>query len=227
MSKHISYTDRRAEPVYIGFDEPENKPKKPTNGFGSAATFFGVLGLLSTGIAVSTILTFLRSHDIIEPPPFGVRILIPFAGILVSGLALLCAFIGMFKKPRGYAILGGFLALIPIAGFVGLDRHLDRLMDQHEYERALRFQRNQTDLKIGEAIKNVLSYQKEKGRLPDGLDGNKLVIRLKDSWDNELRYEPSDHGFCVRSAGPDGKFETPDDCLRTQMVKSVYTSTER
>lgn len=230
MSQHISYTDRRNqeqnEPIYIGFDQPKKKPKKPSNAFGAAATFFGVVGLLSTGIAVSAILTFLRDNYIIEPPPFGVRILIPFAGILISALALFCAFIGMFKKPRRYAILGGVLGFIPIAGVIGLDHYFDDLVHRKEAHRELQIERQLTDQKIHEAVQQVIGFEKAKDRWPDALEGNRLVIRTKDSWDNELRYEADDEGFTIRSAGPDGQFETPDDCKSTTRIRTVYATTK-
>lgn len=231
MPQHISYEQRRkqssSDPIYIGFDEPAPKVKikKPSNLFGAAAMFFGVIGLLSTGVAVSAILTFLRDNYIIQPPPFGVRLLIPFAGILLSMLALFCAFIGMFKRPRRYAILGGLLGLVPIAGVIGLDRHFDHLMHQHETRKSLHAERQLTDQKIRSAIDQIIAFQKEHDRWPGGLEGNRIVIRTKDSWNNELRYEPHDNGFTIRSSGPDGKFETPDDCKTTTRVQTVYTTT--
>lgn len=231
MSKHISYENRRktnqAEPVYIGFDEPEMKAKKPSNAFGAAAVFFGVVGLLMTGIAVSAILTFLRDNYIVESVPFGVRLLVPFVGILISTLALVFAFIGIFKRPRRYAVLGGLLGLIPIVGVIGLERHFEHLIHHKETHRALHVQRNITNSKIREAIKDVLAFEKEKGRWPEGLEGNKLVVRKLDSWNNALRYETNDNGFTIRSAGPDGVFETADDCKSTTRASTVYTTSSR
>lgn len=222
---HISYESRRAEPLYIGFDEADQQQKnKQRNGFGAAATFFGVLGLLATGVIFSAILTTLRSHDIIERPPFGIRFIVPFAGLALSGLAVFCAAIGMFKSPRKYALIGGILGLIPIAGFVGLDKHYRNIMQKHDREFQEKFERQTTERRIYEAMESIISYQKQHGKLPEGIAGNRMVIQKKDGWKNELRYEPGQNQFTVRSAGPDGEFETGDDCWRTTRIKTVYTS---
>ena len=225
---HISYEARRNagqnDPIYIGFDEAPKKPKKPSNGFGAAATFFGVVGLLCTGVAVPTVLTFLRENYIIDPPVFPLQLAMMFGGVLIAALAMLCAFIGIFKRPRRYAVLGGLLALIPLAGVIGLDRHIDHLMDQIDSRRSVQIERQLTDEKIREASQKVVAFQKEHERWPDGLEGNRLVVQSKDSWNNELRYEMADQGFTIRSAGPDGQFETPDDCKSTTRISTVYTT---
>jgi hypothetical protein len=50
-------------------------------------------------------------------------------------------------------------------------------------------------------------------QLPDGIEGNKLVLDFQDGWGNSLRYDPDDddRGYLLRSAGQDGSFDTDDD----------------
>ena len=229
MSQHISYTSRREEPVYIGFDEPrasDQGPGSPTNALGAFSLFFGVLGVLSSGVAFSAILAFLSSQDVIEAPSFGVRVLVPLAGMGFSAIALLFAFFGMFKRPRKHALAGGLLALVPIAGFVGLEQYVENAVYQRDMQFQLRLERQATDQKIDQAIQSILGFENKKGRLPDGLEGNRLAIQVQDSWEKELRYEPLPKGFNVRSAGPDGQFDTDDDRVRMTRVQTVYTTSD-
>lgn len=225
MPNHISYNRRHSEPIYIGFDEPQQTRRQSSNLFGTAATFFGVLGLLSTGAAVSTLLTFLRHHDVVHHVPFGVRVLLPFGGILLSLIAVLCAVIGLFKSPRRYAVIGGILGLIPIAGLIGVEKYLDHTRVQWKHRNHHQHQALVTDQQIRKAIDKIVAFRKENNRLPDALEGNRIAVRFKDSWDQELRYEPAKLGFAIRSAGPDQKFETPDDRVTSTKIKTVYTTT--
>jgi hypothetical protein len=59
----------------------------------------------------------------------------------------------------------------------------------------------------------------EEGGLPSDLDALKRSRRLGtgllDSWGHEIRYQRLSEGsFRLRSAGPDGVFETPDDIVK-------------
>jgi len=58
----------------------------------------------------------------------------------------------------------------------------------------------------------------ENDRLPGNIAGNRLAIEQVDAWNEPLRYEVHEDHFLVRSAGPDGDFETGDDIVRKVQV---------
>ncbi len=49
------------------------------------------------------------------------------------------------------------------------------------------------------------------GELPGVIDGNMMAIEHVDAWKEMLRYEVENDYAILRSAGPDGKFDTGDD----------------
>lgn len=135
---------------------------------------------------------------------------------LLSPLGLLISLAGLLKPPRGMAITGtilgligtGFLATIgfgfimsvlAIAGFgkmVG-----DEIVTRDA---------------ITKARNKIEEHRAAKNELPDGVEGNKLILEFKDAWKHELRYDGEEGGsgrFVIRSAGADGKFDTTDDVV--------------
>jgi hypothetical protein len=65
----------------------------------------------------------------------------------------------------------------------------------------------------------VLSYAAEGDGLPESLDAlrrfHPTAAALSDAWGRKIRYERlSDSSFRLRSAGPDGAFETEDDIVK-------------
>jgi hypothetical protein len=65
----------------------------------------------------------------------------------------------------------------------------------------------------------VLSYAAEGEGLPETLDAlrrlNPAAVVALDGWGKRIRYERlSDSSFRLRSAGPDGAFETEDDIVK-------------
>ena len=76
-----------------------------------------------------------------------------------------------------------------------------------------------TAVNLESLSREVLSYAAEGNGLPDTLE----VLRrfhptagaLPDVWGRKIRYERlSDSSFRLRSAGPDGAFETEDDIVK-------------
>ena len=133
---------------------------------------------------------------------------------LLSPLGLLISFFGLFKAPRGMAIAGtllgalgsvwlatmGFAMIATIMAAIGIGKAIVPMAETADA--------------MNKARKVVEQYQTEKGKLPDGIEGNKLILDIKDGWKHSLQYE-GDGGpsgkFVIRSAGPDGNFNTADD----------------
>ena len=78
------------------------------------------------------------------------------------------------------------------------------------------FAEMRTENAVRRANRDIERYTSEhEGRLPDGIEGNKLVLAHRDGWDNRLRYDFDDaeESFGIRSAGPDGEFDNDDDLV--------------
>jgi hypothetical protein len=52
--------------------------------------------------------------------------------------------------------------------------------------------------------------------LPQAMDAQSKVQMLRDGWDRPFRYRRSGDDFEIRSAGPDGRFESADDVVATR-----------
>ena len=71
---------------------------------------------------------------------------------------------------------------------------------------------------MAQAVAQVDDYYHQNETLPEGIDGNKLLIsaELSDAWGESLRYDRLEgERFHVRSAGPDREFDTADDLTRS------------
>lgn len=230
MSKHISYEKRREEPIYIGFDEQDSRqkkkktPKSRSNGFAAASAFFGVLGMLTTVTVFPFIFAALYKNGLVERPPLVVYLAIPAVSLLFSVLAILLAAIGIFRKPRFLAVVGGFLGLIPIGSLVGLNQYAESIMHRHDRDLEHRVELQLTEKQMNRAVAKIDDYRIKHEQNPDGLEGNRIVIHFTDAWKKELRYEPTESGFTIRSAGRDGKFETGDDMVKKSVTTNVFVS---
>jgi hypothetical protein len=135
-------------------------------------------------------------------------------GLLLSGLAL-------FRRPRKLAFAGTVLGL---AGTGFLATMISAGARAH-HEPMVRHQNQQTRQVIEQAnsaLQNAIGQNS--GQLPEGIEGNIIAIRFKDVWNQELRYEPSDTGYTIRSAGRDREFGNRDDVMIRYEVKSVPVS---
>jgi type II secretory pathway pseudopilin PulG len=136
-------------------------------------------------------------------------------GVLTCGtlniVSLPISMIALLWRPRGFAIAGtvisflgvGFLALVGwgiVAGVMGLKGIAEEIT-----------RINETNIAIADARNAIENYRREHNTLPDGIEGNKLVVPFKDGWQTELRYEVDGNEYVIRSAGPDKAFDTPDD----------------
>lgn len=144
---------------------------------------------------------------------FGISLfgLLVTFGILCP-LGLLLSFLGLFAPRRGLAVAGLIIGGIgtAIVG-VGIGSVAMAASAAHYYAVEVPLQQ-ETQKLLDTACVEVESYRQQNGNLPEGIEGNKLVLKFEDPYGNALRYEPEEgNKFAVRSAGADGKFDTPDD----------------
>lgn len=144
---------------------------------------------------------------------------------VLSPLALLVSLVGLFRRPRGFAVAGtiisgactlGIVALVSLIAITAAhksQRHARRAAALQEAERA------QVTVRAQQIAQQAIErYRAEnQGQLPEGVEGNKLVLVHHDGWGTELRYDHADESdsYCIRSAGPDHKFDTGDDVVQS------------
>jgi hypothetical protein len=169
-----------------------------------------------------------------HPPPVannGLGIagfILAIVGLFTCGMlnviSLPISLIALAWKPRGFAIAGtvvsagglAFLALLGwgfVAAMIGLQSVAD------EFGKTM-----QTHAAIAEARVAIERYRSEHNLLPDGIEGNKLVIEHEDAWGTALRYEVTGDTYLIRSAGSDQQFNTGDDI--TSEGQTVETNLE-
>jgi hypothetical protein len=69
----------------------------------------------------------------------------------------------------------------------------------------------ETQEAIRQAREEITAQQLETGDYPSTEEGEQIVSQHKDGWQNPLRYTLEDGEYEIRSAGPDGQFDTDDD----------------
>ena len=131
---------------------------------------------------------------------------------LLCPLGLLLSFFGLFSRNRGFAVAGLVLGIIG-SSIVALGVGAIALAASAAHHHQVEIPRQEKTYEIlNIACIEIEAYRQEEGRLPEGIEGNKLVLRFEDAYGNAVRYEPEDNGqYAIRSAGPDEQFDTPDD----------------
>lgn len=189
MAFHVPFSQRPSgtgihPPVYIGFNEPAARPRKKFNwwGFNGLFLFFITFGILSP-------------------------------------VTLLISMMGLRRGPRKMALAGtlfsligvGVMSAIALAGFAD-HKELQQRRAERQYQRSIATQVQQTEKTMMHAVVDIEDARDDsEGILPPDIDGNLIVIEHTDAWETMLRYEPEDDHSIIRSAGPDGKFDTSDD----------------
>ena len=134
-----------------------------------------------------------------------------------SPLALILSAVALRREPRGLAIAGLILGILGSAWlFIGGLSFIAAVLGIGVAANFLAAELH-TDATLTQAASLVFSYQEETGRTPaDDAQFAKLLedsgLDQLDAWGHSLRYNRLAEGdFEVRSAGPDGKFDTGDD----------------
>jgi len=123
----------------------------------------------------------------------------------LSPIGLILSLVGLRKEPKGFAVAGaiiggvGIIVLGVLAGLVVV------LIPKGQVAA--------TEVMIGMAEDAIEARAEESGVLPSVDEAQELIAEFEDAWGNALRYEPSGDDFTIRSAGPDGVFDTSDDIV--------------
>jgi hypothetical protein len=164
---------------------------------------------------------FPAHHD--PPPQNGVGMtgfILSMCGLVCMGLfpiGMIVSLFGLQKEPKGFAVAGtiigavGTVAMVLVvviygtivftmfAACVGFGTALQTQVD--------------TQRAIEAASNRIENNRDNDDQLPSQAEGDKLIAGLKDGWKKQVRYErdEANDDYLIRSAGPDGKFDTVDD----------------
>lgn len=179
--QHVPFESRQREVVYIT-DSPDPRAVRRSRSNG-----FGVAGFVLSLMGFFT------------------------CGVL-SPLGLLFSVLGMFRAPRGLATAGMVMGLVG-TGAIGMFLTAVSHESHHHEDSAIRhYEVHRTSERINQAKQEIEQFRLEhEGRMPEGVDGNKMIVVIEDGWHTSLGYEPDDNGYVIRSAGPDQVFDTYDD----------------
>lgn len=132
---------------------------------------------------------------------------------LLSPIAFFISLIGMFRAPRGFAVAGAAISGVTIVAVAGMGFAIFQAGKAGFDQAQLTAQRLHTMDILRDASEEIELYYEEQGEYPSGVEGNKLILSLKDAWGNALLYErlEDEDGYDIRSDGPDGISGTDDD----------------
>jgi hypothetical protein len=162
-------------------------------------------------------------HPYVQPAPtngLGIAgFIVSLVGLvatcgLLCPLGLLLSLLGLLKRPRGFAIAGTIIGLVGtafIALFFGL---FATAVLTGARTAVVEEQTALTADALAEAEHIIDTYHIDNDKLPDGIEGNKLLVNLQDGWGGSIRYDQEDdQRYLVRSPGEDGEFDTDDDVV--------------
>jgi len=204
MAYHIPFEARRKNrPMYIGFDQPAPRRRSDWNCWGFWGFLMSIGSFATAGFA--------------------------------SPLAFLVSANGM-RKSKGRRKLAATGTLFSLAGIalassivydVATEGH--RMAEARQHRASAR----QTAIEVADAKLQILDAKKELRRfrednsgLPTGIDGNMLLVKYADPWGESLRFEPEQDQATIRSAGPDGKFNSNDDVVSSIKGKTTDSRIE-
>lgn len=139
-----------------------------------------------------------------------------------SPLALLICANGLRKSkgPRKVAFVGTVFSLLGVmlaGSILTFSIHQERAYRASRLEQ----QRQAETLGIVRETKRVLKaakrelsdFETRRGYLPDGIEGNMLMLKHSDGWGKEIRYDAETQPTVLRSAGADQQYNTSDDVI--------------
>ena len=144
---------------------------------------------------------------------FVIALIALVTGGCLSPLGLVLSFIGLFKRPRGFAVAGLIISIVGmfggvlLLGTVGLAVFVAAL--------AIGLTNVWTLVEVVQLHGQVVDYHESAGYLPDSLDELQGLTSsdLTDRWGTRYFYVVMDgaQGYVIHSAGPDAVINTDDD----------------
>lgn len=193
MAFHVPFNQRPSGqssppgPIYIGFDLPAPVPRRKFNWWGFNGMWMSFASLITAGF--------------------------------LSPIPLLISLIGLRRPGKIMATIGLFISLLgtSMATFIGVSgyKHYQAEVERSKAAKVAALHQQQiseTNELLTLAVEEIQQYQQHNdGFFPADIDGNMLVIKYVDPWGNALRFDLEKDHAVVRSAGPDGQFDSKDD----------------
>jgi hypothetical protein len=144
---------------------------------------------------------------------------------VLSPIGLVMSLWALRKAPRGAAVAGVLFGLagtafVAVAASAVIGAGMANAARQEAYARRV------THEAMTQAEGVIESYRNDTARLPEGIEGNKLVLQFQDAWKTELRFDLENDAYAIRSAGPDRQFDTPDDLVETHPTPEAAEASE-
>ncbi len=191
MAYHIPFEARRKNrPMYIGFDQPAPRHRSDWNWWGFWGFIMSIGSFATAGFASP--LAFLVSAN-------GLRKSKGRRKLAVTGTA--------------FSLLGILLASAIVHNVATEGHRVAEARKERVTARQMAIQMADAKLQILDAKKELRRFRDNNDGLPTGIDGNMLLIKYADPWGESLRFEPEQESATIRSAGPDGKFNSKDDVV--------------
>jgi hypothetical protein len=153
-----------------------------------------------------------------QPPQENTLGLVGFIASLIglffcvaAPVGLIISLMGLRQHPKGFAIagtiIGGVTTLLYLAVLAMYGAFLAACIGVGVAAQPM----VQTMATLGDARQTIENAIGPDGAYPGQAEGDRLIAGKTDYWQNALRYEPTDGGFVIRSAGADKQFNTTDD----------------
>lgn len=198
--EHRQRNRRKYSPIYIGFDVPAPRPRRKFNWWGFHGLWLSLASFLTAG--------------------------------MLSPIPLLISLVGLRKGPGRkmaaagtiFSILGTGLFLAIVFTSISHNQHRRHIVQLHHRRQVVVKQNGATESLIDVASKELAEHRDaNKGKFPNWVDCNMLMIKHVDPWGQSLRFDADAEDWgTLRSAGPDKEFDTKDD-----LTKRIDGQTDR
>jgi len=193
MAFHIPFEHRQRNrqhigPIYIGFDEPQRRPRRKFNWWGFNGLWLSLASFMTAGF--------------LSPIP----LIISLVGLRKGPRKMAIA--GTF-----FSLLGTGLAAALIIGAISHDQHQSYVARMHRQQRELAVQLEEVKVLMADAKSELEEYRdSHDGAFPSWIDCNMLMLKYEDPWGMSLRFDADGEDFgTLRSAGADQEYDSRDD----------------
>jgi hypothetical protein len=132
---------------------------------------------------------------------------------LAAPIGLILSLMALRREPKGFAIAGAIVGGLITLTWVAIIALYGAILAACIGIGVAAQPQIQTRATLNDARQRIESFKGPAGDIPGEAEGNGIIQGMEDYWKHPLRYEPQPRGFVIRSAGPDGQFNTPDDLI--------------
>lgn len=130
---------------------------------------------------------------------------------VAAPVGLILSLLGLRREPKVLAIVGTIIGGLMTLFYTAILAMYGAMLAACIGIGAAAQPMIQTQGALSNAQRQIENSMGAGGVYPGEAKGNELIAGQTDYWKTQLRYEPTDGGFVIRSAGPDQQFNTSDD----------------